>query len=253
MRKILFSLLSFLVVTEASADFNTDRPTKTRTPYVAGSDKLVFESEFANYSFNDEERLYTNKLFDFLIRYGLNEKSEFVLSSLPYLNERTKSEGEWKEKTGTANTFLGYKYSLHSEKVTLGLLPYLILPTTSADLGSKRVAFGFSLPVAFSLPGSWKGNAMVEVHNERQDESLDWQMNTITTLSINHPLFHESLTGYIELFNETRSNELSNVTTLDFAVQYEVTEDVKLDAGTFIGLSPAANDEEYFIGGSFRF
>ncbi len=94
---------------------------------------------------------------------------------------------------------------------------------------------------------------MLEVNNERQDEALDWQANYITTLSVNHPLFHESLTGYMEIYNESRGKELSNVTTLDFALQYEVSENVKLDVGTFIGLSPAANDEEYFIGGSFRF
>ncbi|MFP5385890.1 MAG: transporter [Bacteriovoracia bacterium] len=249
--KIFFPLTILFISLMAEA-FETDRPTKTRTPFVAGVDNVILESEFANYGLNDEERLYTNKLFQFLIRYGLSEKSELVFSSLPYLNERTKSGREWKEKTGISNSLLGYKYSLQNESLAIGLLPYLILPTSSADLGSQRVAYGFSMPVAFKLPGKWGGNAMLEINNERQEENLNWQANYITTLSINHPLT-KSLLGYVEIFNEKRGNELSNITTLDLALQYEVTNNVKLDAGTFIGLSPAANDEEYFIGGSFLF
>lgn len=257
---VLFLCFAILLIPKnslaESERFETERPNKSRTSYTVNANKIMLESEFVNYAENTEEESFTSKVMQTQLRYGTSSRTEAQIKITPIVKERVKEDSRWNTSTGISNTELGFKYNFTGNEggsFSLAALPFLILPTSSANLQDERTQGGFALPMDFKLPDGWKSALMLEVNTIR-DDNVDWQTNYISTLSFNHSIFIDSLQFYFEIYNESGQNsEASNKTTLDFVFQYDVYENVKLDMGTFIGLSPAAEDAEVFAGGSFLF
>lgn len=251
MKLILFISFVFspLVLAE-ELRFPTERPTKIRAARTVSEGHYIFESEFVNYSENVDEETQGVKLMQLLLRYGLTSKLEIQAKHTPFNKLRQKTTDRWETETGFSDTELGLKYNLQgneSGSLAVSLQPYAVLPTSSPDIGDDRLQGGLSIPMKYKNFGF-----MLEANTVR--ENLSWQTNYIGALSFSHSLFLESLNGTIEIYHEEGLNDQSsNITTLDLALQYKVYEHVKLDIGTFIGLSPAADDAQVFTGGSFLF
>lgn len=249
-----YLILLFLFISQfASAEelrFPTERPTKIRSQKTVNEKHYLFESEFVNYSENVDEDSQSVKLMQLLLRYGLSSKMEIQAKVTPFNKDRQKTTERWETETGFSDTELGFKYNLHGNEsgdFVVSLQPYAVLPTSSHDIGDNRLQGGFSIPMKYKKIGM-----MLETNTVR--ESLNWQTNYIAALNYTHPLYRESLSGIIEIYHEEGLNDkTSNITTLDFAFQYGIYEHVKIDLGTFIGLSPAADDAQVFTGGSFLF
>lgn len=248
-----FILLSLLISHLASGEelrFPTERPTKIRAARTVNENHYLFESEFVNYSENVDDDSQSVKLMQLLLRYGLSTQLEVQAKVTPFNKDRQKTTVRWETETGFSDTELGFKYNLQGNEsgdLSISLQPYAVLPTSSHDIGDDRLQGGFSIPMKYKAFGG-----MLETNTIR--ENLDWQTNYIAALNFTHPLFLDTLNGIIEIYHEEGLNaKSSNITTLDFALQYGIYEYVKIDMGAFIGLSPAADDAQVFTGGSFLF
>lgn len=228
-------------------EFEPERPDKTRNAYTVDAGHFQIETGIGDVSKNTGEA-ETFQLFQPLIRVGVTNKVEVQV-----MPDVLVKEGD---KTGFGNTFFAYKYNFFgndSGKWASAFIPYVVAPTSGANLTDKRWEGGVSFPFDYVFLNGSQLEFMFEINNIRGDQGLEWQTNHIQSISFSYP-FTDDLKGFIELYNEMGMNEEErNNTTFDLALGYEVTENFMVDAGTFIGLSHDADDFEYFAGLSYHY
>jgi hypothetical protein len=238
-------------------EFETERPDKTKTPYTIDAGHIAVESEISSYFENEEKHESGLRIFDTNVRIGITNNSEFQIQIEPYIH-RIENFDQRNEKTrdGIGNTTLRYKYNMQgndSERVAVAIMPFVIIPTASAELKDEKIEHGFTLPLNLKLTNNWRTGFMLQIDTESTRDETDWQSNLVTSWSVKYNV-KDYLIIYAEIYNEfQRRKKTTNVTTFDLAIQYELNNRLRLDIGTFIGLSPEAEDIENFIGTSILF
>ncbi len=101
------------------------------------------------------------------------------------------------------------------------------------------------------LPHDWKIGLQVEGSYLKDDDQPARHMEALQSVVISHVLFKK-----LEVFGESfytfnfKEHKMNNF--LDAALEYEITRDVKVDAGLNYGLQKTAQ-KEYFVGLAFRY
>lgn len=196
--------------------------------------------------------MHTLSAGEIFIRAGITKNSELQINTDSYVDQT--SEKKTTKKTG--NTELGWKYNLYGNdegNSAVALQPYVIIPTASGGQDKKwegGLAFNFEWQF---IEKNYLG-ITVEPNNVRKDDDLEWQTSLISIVSYARPFFHDRIYIFFEIFHEEgKTSEQPQITTLDIALQYEIRERFFLDIGTFVGVSPDADDMESFFGGSYLF
>ncbi len=238
-------------------EFVTERPDKARAAYTLDRGRFAIEPEFVNYSVQSEDQMNTFVFGEIFFRYGLTTNLEVQVNTDSFVRESLKKDVRREKAKGLGNTELALKYNLVGNDDgdwALAIIPYVFAPTASGGVWDERWEGGVAFATEARLQGEWVMGLTVEPNNVRKDRDLDWQSSLITSLSFSHPIFWNKLHGFIEIFHdEERNEEEPEITTLDVAIQYEVSKDVRFDVGTYIGLNPDANDLESFAGASYLF
>lgn len=251
-----FQLLSSLLLFSGSIfarEFVPERPDKARTAYSIEKGRLAIEPEFINYAVQSEDDMHTFTAGEIFIRAGITKNSELQINTDSYIDETVK------HKTNKTNgdTEFGWKYNFVGNdegSYAIAIQPYVFIPTRGADGGDRKWEGGLALNYEWEFAQDYVFAFTLEPNNVRKDKELDWQASLITVASLSVPVFSEKLLGYLEVFNEYGKNEEQpQVTTLDIALQYKLTDRFMLDIGTYIGVSPDADDLESFFGGSYLF
>ena len=242
------SLLALLFIWNLAyaREFNTERPDKARLAYTLQEKKLAFEPEFINYSTHGEEDKSALTIGEIFLRYGLTDHSELQIVTDSYLQESNQR--------GFGNTEIAFKQNIlgnDTGDVALALIPYLFAPTAGADLWDDRFEGGLAFAMDSLIYQNYYFSVTLETNNIRRDRRLDWQSNFISIVSIGRETFKD-LFFYTEIFNESGLNKhQGNITTFDLSIQYEVNPKLRFDIGTFLGISPDADDIETFAGASY--
>lgn len=276
MKKILF--LSVLVSLSASAqdkssyhlfnptpkermrEFATERPTKGAASTTVDAGHWQIESEILNFSEDGSGRneVRTLTLLSTILRLGLLNDLEVQVEIDPFIEEVTDNDGPNRRTVnGVGQTALRFKQNLIGNdqgSVSVALQPGVVFATAKEEFRAhERVEGSLALPFNWNLSSLWSINGMVQYDNINSDPDLAHQSNVQTMVGVGRSI-SEHYNLQFEIYNNYKNNpEWTNETTLDFAVQYSLNEMTKLDAGTFIGLSPEATDGEYFVGASMRF
>lgn len=245
---------------ERMRSFVTERPTKTAAATTIDAGHWQFESEILNFSEDGTGRneVRTLTLLSTIIRLGLLNNLEAQVEIDPFIEQVTDNDGpNRKTVDGVGQSSFRFKYNLlgnDSGSLAIAIQPGVVFPTAKEELRAhEKVEGSLALPVSWSISSLWSLFGMVQYDNINNDSELSHQSNIQTMVGIGRSLF-ENYNLQLEIFNNYKNNpEWTNETTLDFAVQYDLNEMTKLDAGTFIGLSPEATDAEYFVGASLRF
>lgn len=245
---------------ERMRDFSTERPTKGAASTTVDAGHWQIESEILNFSEDgsgrDETRTLT--LLSTIIRLGLLNSLEAQVEIDPFIEQVVDNDGPNRQTiNGVGQTSFRLKQNLignDSGSVSISLQPGVVFATAKEELRAhERVEGSLALPFNWNISSLWSLNGMVQYDNINNDSELSHQSNVQTMVGIGRSLF-ENYNLQLEIFNNYKNNpEWTNETTLDLAIQYTLNEMTKLDAGTFIGLSPEATDAEYFVGASLRF
>ncbi len=238
-------------------EFVTERPDKARAAYTLDRGRFAIESEFVNYSVQSEDQMNTMTFGGLFFRYGLTTDLEVQVNTNSFVRESLKKDDRRERAKGLGNTELALKYNILGNDEgdwALAVIPYGFAPSASGGVWDERWEGGLALATEVRVHGDWIMGFTIEPNNVRKDRDLDWQTSLITSLSLSHPIFLNRLHGFIEIFHdEERNEEEPEITTLDLALQYEVSKNVRFDIGTFVGLNPDANDLESFAGASYLF
>jgi hypothetical protein len=139
--------------------YNTDRPSKTDSPYTVDAGVFQIESDVANWTLDYQEGVRTRTWIagNTNFKLGLTNWMDFQVFPQFYVNKRTSGRGFGKplEQDGFGDTTVRLKINLLGNdggKLAIGILSSLKIPTNTGDTGNHVWEPGFELPVNYSLP-----------------------------------------------------------------------------------------------------
>jgi hypothetical protein len=240
-------------------DFNTDRPDKTETPYTVDAGHFQYEADLAHYYHDRADDGTLSQLWGFNtmnLKVGVLRQLDLQVI-VPTYNVLSVSNASSSYR-GYSDTFLRVKYNFVGNDggaVAFGVMPFIKFPTAAQGLGLRSFDGGVIFPFAISLPGEWSAGMMFVYSKARDQSDGNYHSEFVSSWTMSHeiPGVLKHCEGYVEIYSNA-SNEVGSawIATFDFGLVYSLTENVKLDAGANIGLTPPAIDYDPFIGLSFR-
>ena len=235
-------------------EMSTDRPDKTESPFTVDAGHFQLETDLASYTTDraDGARRETWNVAPFNLKAGLLGNVDLQVVFDSYLRERT-AEGV---QSGVGDLTLRLKVNLWGNdggRTAFAVMPFISLPTSSAQLGGDSVQGGVILPLAVELPGGWSLGLMTEVDFLRDEAGAGHHAEFINTITFSHEIAGE-LGGYMEFFSAVSTESGARwVGTVDLGLTYKLTANIQLDAGCNFGVTRAADDLNPFVGLSWRF
>src|SRR5262245_6510366 len=139
--------------------YNTDRPSKTDSPFTIDAGVFQIESDVANWTLDYENGVRTRTWIAGNTNFKLGLTNWMDLQVFPqfYVNTRTSGPcfGKPVEHDGFGDTTVRLKINLLGNdggKLVIGLVSSLKIPTNAGHTGNHVWEPGFGLPVNYSLP-----------------------------------------------------------------------------------------------------
>ncbi len=191
-------------------------------------------------------------------RLGLLNHLDLGVTFAPHVELRTydRLTGVTKTQSGVGDLTLRAKLNFWGDdagSTAFGLVGFLKVPTSPMGLGNGAYEGGIGLPLALELPKGWWLGVTPEFHWDHDVSSSGYHFDFASTLFLWHQIAG-NLSGYVESSNFISAESGGPwISTVDVGITYVWGKHVQLDAGAYIGVTPAANDISPFLGISFRF
>jgi hypothetical protein len=237
--------------------YNTDRPSKTDSPFTIDAGVFQIESDVWNWTLDYEKGVRTRTLIvgNTNFKLGLTNWMDFQVFPQFYINTRTSgpSLGKPAEHDGFGDTTVRLKINLLGNdggKLVICFLSSLKIPTNTSDTGNQVWEPGFGLPVNYSLP--WGFTLFAQTRIDILDKPRSSQMRTQwqNPIGLSRTIVG-NLSGYLEFYHAVGSGPW--VGTLDMGLIYQVTPNFSVDVDSFFGLTESAPDYNVFVGFGHRF
>jgi Putative MetA-pathway of phenol degradation len=241
--------------------YNTDRPSKTDSPFTIDAGVFQIESDVANWQLDYENGVRTRTWIipgNTNFKLGLTNWMDFQIVPQFYVNTRTSGSGFGKpvEHDGFGDTTVRLKINLLGNdggKLVIGFLSSLKIPTNTGDTGNHVWEPGFGLPVNYSLP--WGFTLFAQTRIDILDKvrssgmSVQWQ----NPIGLSRTIVG-NLSGYVEFYDAVSTGRHQPwMGTLDTGLIYQVTPNFSVDVDSFFGLNHSAPDYNVFTGFGYRF
>lgn len=250
--------------TEAMRELTTDRPDKTESPFTVDAGHFQIESDLATHtrdrdtSAGGDTHVRAWSFGTLNLKAGLWNDADLQLVLEPWSEVRTKDRA-----TGTLLTQRGFgdivtRFKLNfwgndGGRTAFGIMPFVKAPTSQHGLGNNAVEGGVIFPLALGLPAGWELGAMTEFDFNRNAADSGRHAEFINSVTVGHDLFGH-LGAYAEFFSQASIDRGTDwIGTVDFGLTYGLTENIQLDGGINIGVTPTADDLNFFAGISARF
>jgi hypothetical protein len=240
--------------------YNTDRPSKTDSPYTVDAGVFQIESDVANWTLDYEKgaRIRTWIVSNTNLKLGLTNWMDFEVVPQFYVNTRSSGPDFGKPivQDGFGDTTLRLKINLIGDdggKLAIGLISSIKIPTNTGHTANHVWEPGFGLPLNYSLPWGFTlfGQTRLDVLDQPGSGNMRVQWQNPIGLSRG---IIGNLSGYIEFYNTVSSGRGQKwVGTLDTGLIYQVTPNFSVDMNSFFGMTDSAPDYNVFIGFGRRF
>jgi hypothetical protein len=240
--------------------YNTDRPSKTDSPFTIDAGAFQIESDVANWTLNYEKgvRARTWIIANTNFKLGLTNWMDLQLFPQFYVNKRTSGPrfGKPLEQDGFGDTTVRLKINFLGNdggKLVIGFVSSLKMPTNTDHTGSHVWESGFGFPMNYSLPWGFTffGQTRIDILDETRSSNmrLQWQ----NPIGLSRTILG-NLSGYAEFYNAVSiGRDHPWVGTADVGLIYQVSRDFSIDINSFFGLTPSADDLNVFVGFAHRF
>ena len=235
--------------------YNTDRPSKTDSPFTIDAGVFQIESDVANWTLDYEKgvRSRTWIIGNTNVKLGLSNWMDLQIFPQFYVNRHTSGKrfGPALEQDGFGDTTVRLKINLLGNdggKLAIGFVSSLKIPTNTDHTGNHVWEPGFGLPVNYSLPWGFTffGQTRIDILDETASSNmrLQWQ----NPIGLSRAILG-NLSGYAEFYNAVSTgHDHSWVGTADVGLIYQVSRDFSIDVNSFFGLTPSADDLNVFVG-----
>ena len=195
----------------------------------------------------------------FDLRVGLTTRTEIDFLYDGYINRRTRDRdaGTVSTQSGFGDLTLLFKYNLFGNdggKASFGILPYLKLPTNSAQLGNKFVEGGVELPVSINLTENLNLSLQTEFDAVRNDADTRYEAAFTNIAYLGYTFLDKKLTVYGEWYSRVNAGADSDVDgEVDAGLIFFIGKNAEVDVGCDFGVTRAAADFHTFVGLATRF
>lgn len=241
---------------------SADRPDKVESAYTILPGN--FQVETTLYSLSQDEsdsggqsiETKVVNINDFHLRMGVSLNGEIQFMLPTHIEEKKVVNGNSDTVFGAGDLTVRYRQNLHgndSGGFAYAIMPYAKFPTAKAEFTNDRVEGGVMFPFNFSLPDQWEMGTMLTLERAFNQDDETWRSDTIVTWVFSRNLFG-NVDGFFELYSQfSDDQDQAAIGTFDFGLAWQFTERLQLDAGMFIGLTEAAQDQVSFAGLAWLF
>jgi hypothetical protein len=163
----------------------------------------------------------------------------------------------FQNSTGFGDVFLRSKINLlgnDNGPVGFALIPYVKLPSSTPLISNGAVEGGLIAPLALR-PADFIVTLMTEVDDLKSATSNNRFANFVNLVSVSHAVpGTEGINATVELFSSVGTDPgTAPVYTLDFGMNFRLSQHTILDVGVNLGLNSAAPKAQVYTGISARF
>jgi hypothetical protein len=244
--------------------YNTDRPSKTDSPYTIDAGVVQVEMDIANWTLDENNvdrtdvRVRTLLLAQTNFKVGLTNWMDLQIFPQGYVERWTSGKDFRGSETigGLGDTTTRLKINLIGNdggKLAIGLISSLKIPTNTSHLGNNLYEPGFELPFNYALPGGFIffGQARIDILDEPHSGNRRAQWST--PIGVSRAIVR-NLSGYLEFYDAVSTGRNHPwIGTLDTGLIYQVTPNFSVDVNSFFGLTRSADDVNVFVGFARRF
>ena len=242
----------------------TDRPTKSNSPYTVDAGHLQYEADILNetYDHYNYSRTTTSDLLvaDPTLKLGLTNQTDLEIALAPFnvIRSTDRTSGNRFDGNGFGDVYTRVKFNLLGDdggNYALAVVPYVKAPTASRDVGNGHWEGGGYAPLSFALPDDWTGLVMTELDFLENANLNGVHQNYQNLVNFSHAIGKDTnVTGYVEFYSDVNTDQdVQPIYTFDLAAAWLVRGDLQLDIGTNIGLNKQAPDLQAYVGISQRF
>lgn len=248
---------------ELMRELSADRPDKTDSPMTVDAGHVQVEMDMVNMTL-DRTKTDTGKaryrsldLAPMNVKLGVLNNLDFQVTYTAHRWETTEdsSAGSLERKQGFDGITPRLKWNLIGNDggfFALALLPFIKAPLSQSQLSNHHVEGGLAIPYSFDIPG-WDVGLQTAFHWHRNESSSGYHTEFDNSLSIGHALIGP-LSLSAEFFGSVSTERDQGwVGTVDTWLTYQVSPNMRLDAGVYIGVTPSAPDWHPFLGMTYRY
>jgi len=246
-------------------ELTTDRPDITESPFTVDAGHVQFETTLFGFArsardaagaVSDSYELGTTN-----VRIGLTNDVEAGFVWQPYGIVRTHGgPGEAVRQSGIGGLELRGKVNLWGNDTfdktgsALALMPFVAFPTDRHNGISPEFAEGgLIVPLSVKLPAKFELATNVGVVWTRADAADDYHAEYLASASLSYE-WTEKLGTYYEVAGRFNTGDpRGDAVVLGTGVTYQLNKNMQLDAGVNVGVTPAADRINPFVGLAVRF
>jgi Putative MetA-pathway of phenol degradation len=217
----------------------TDRPDTTESPISVDAGHAQLETEIVTLA--TDEGVDDLTLGSFNLKLGIASWMDLqVIFGVFHRVERVNSIDDLAFRT---------KFNLWGNDggpTAFALMPFVTIPTT----GPMFVEGGLIAPLGIEGPAGWEFATMLELDVVRRTRA--YGLDIVGTVTAGHNLW-KGLGGFVEVAGIFPTAEEHVDLAANGGLTLALSDDIMLDGGVRVGLTPAAQDIGGFLGGSGRY
>lgn len=242
--------------------FAPDRPTKGFSVRTIDAGHFEIETDLVNYTTSNSQGGTTHSVqaLDPTLKLGLTNWMDFEVqfNGLQYTESFDgTSPFNFQNSTGFGDVFLRAKMNLFgndSGPIGFALIPYVKLPSSAPLISNGATEGGLIAPLALR-PADFIVTLMTEVDDLKSATSNNRYANFVNLISVSHAVpGTEGINAMVELYSSVGTDPgTAPIYTLDFGMNFRLSQHVILDVGLNLGLNSGAAKAQVYTGISARF
>lgn len=242
-------------------DFSSDRPGKAQSSTTVDAGRFQLESDFLSYTYDPRgpgrvsTRAYS--IGTPVLKLGVTNWMDVELGTALFNGQRVSGPEGASSVRGFGDTLLGAKINLFGNDggdLALALLPFVKFPTAARGLGNDYTEFTVVAPATIALTKAVSVTLQPGLGVLRNSANTGYRDGYSFVASLSGPVLFEGLTASMEVaFDGSSERKFPTRVSLDPALAYQVTKNLQLDVGVFLGLNRATPRSQSYVGISYRF
>jgi hypothetical protein len=236
---------------------STDRPDKTEAAQSVDRGHFQFESDLLTFAYDKTDQSET-KSYGFgltNLKYGITSSSDIQVI-VGFLHSIEYEGSSRRARDGVSDVTVRFKQNLWGNDgglSSLGLMPFVKIPTARAPFGNEETEFGLLMPFAFQFPANFDLGFTAQFNGVRDSANAGYAYETALSATVGWELLGQ-VWFFAEIFGAV-TTEYASVAevTLDGGVAWEFVKNWQADVGIYYGLTDAAVDYNPFVKLSAKF
>lgn len=246
---------------EQMRELSADRPDKTESPFTVDAGHYQVEMDLFNMSIDrhnpEHARIdYTAwEAANITLKAGVLNNLDAQLAFVSYRYERVadRTQRTVERNRGFGDITPRLKWNVWGNdggRTSLALLPFVKLPTGRRGLSNHEVEGGLKIPFAIEVPGV-DLCLMTEVDFLHDDTGGGYYPEFVNSIAVGRNIIGD-LGLAAEFFSAVNTESDHWDGSVDVWFTYDANENLRFDAGVYIGVTRASEDWHPFVGLTWR-